>query len=258
MFNKITRTFLVLSLSCALFACDKKKEKSEDPASETPTENENSQGTGGLPQGPKGDKGDRGDVGPMGPQGPTGAAGSPGLKGDKGDRGETGAQGPQGAMGVAGPQGEPGAVGSVFPVDPIEYRFTAIMQRFYLPSIVVPLTFQLPRWTAVFIIPEHFAVVPGGNSGTGWATLYLGGTTYCYQGNASSSNKPDGTAFVLSRMRKSPGDCWSVGSEAISGEQKISVGGAENVTVSIAGGGCTNMAGSCLNTEAMAIFVVIP
>lgn len=270
---------ILISLFCVFVfaACEKKKEDDKKDSTETPTP-QIEQGAMG-PQGNQGPQGPAGPAGPQGPQGPQGPIGPMGLQGVKGDKGDTGSMGSTGATGAVGPagakgdrgekgdqgiagvqgvQGEPGAVGSVFPVDPVSYNFSAIAQRYYSPSIVAPLVFQLPRWTAYLVIPEALSVVPGGNAGTGWATVYVEGVTYCYQGNASSTAKPDGTTFVLSRFRKTPGDCWSAGSEAISGAQKISIGGAVTVTVSIAGGGCTIKAGSCIDTEALGIFGVYP
>ncbi|MGE0633075.1 MAG: collagen-like protein [Pseudobdellovibrionaceae bacterium] len=266
------KCILAVSFVFAFSACEKKKEDKDNNSSLPANEEQQQQplqgpkGDQGIP-GPQGPQGPQGLMGPMGPPGPkgdtgpagaTGATGLSGAKGDKGDRGEKGDTGAQGPQGVQGEQGVPGAVGSVFPVAPVEYTFSAVAQRYYQPSIGAPLVIQLPSWTAVFQIPASLSVVPGGNSGTGWASIYVAGYTYCYQGNASNNNMPDGTEFVLLRFRRTPGECWGSGTEAMSGEQKVTIGGAVTVTVSIAGGGCSAKAGTCIDTEAMGVFTVYP
>lgn len=124
--------------------------------------------------------------------------------------------------------------------------------RDYGPSSWNPMQVQAPV-DGTYSMPSELLVLAG-NSGTGWASIKFPSKKYCYQGNASNNNTPNGTKFILKHQSNNIEDpCYANPKDPASSTQMILAN--DIIELNISGGGC---ASHCEFTEIEALLEVIP
>lgn len=123
-----------------------------------------------------------------------------------GHDGDDGAQGPQGAVGQAGADGAAGKDGQDGEDALAELEtLTLSPSRDYDPSVFNPVSES--RGAGIYRLPEELPLTAG-VAGTGWASIDINDTRFCYQGNGAN-NSQAGTAFEYVGAFELPGECFS-------------------------------------------------
>ena len=141
------------------------------------------------------------------------------------------------------------------PVTPVGEDFAITASRTYNPSSWSNGSYTA-SFPAFYRVPLQIQVISG-NSGTGWSSLVVGDRKFCYQGNASNNHTPNGNLFMLKNERTSVSTDCSSGSNIIVFDQNISLQSGTQISLSVNGGGCSNSAGACLNTQVSAVIEFI-
>lgn len=123
--------------------------------------------------------------------------------GDDGFDGKDGATGPQGVAGVNGSDGTDGIDGK----DALTPLQTIILtpSRDYDPSTFNPASLMLGA--GIFKLPLELPLTVG-VAGTGWASITVSGTRFCYQGDGKN-NSDAGSTFEYVGAFELPGECYS-------------------------------------------------
>lgn len=142
------------------------------------------------------------------------------------------------------------AVNDTAPISATDIEISA--SRDYNPSSWNDFELQAAA-SANYSVPLELEVIAG-NSGTGWASLYIGNRKFCYQENAPNNNTNNGTKFILIKEKSNLStECYQ-NQDNIAYNQQVNVSKEDSIRLSINGGGCGPF---CMFTEAHAVIELL-
>lgn len=133
-------------------------------------------------------------------------------------------------------------------VQAIPEDLTFIASRSYGPSTFSDYVDSISV-SAEYEVPLEAEVITG-NSGTGWLELIVGNRKFCYQGNASNNQTPNGTKFILQWEKTNLSAPCHSSSGKIPYSTTYHAQAGDEIRLSVNGGGCSNSSGACVYTEA--------